>query len=194
LAAKEAGLHAGTAVPVLSDGKPIAVLLFFVRTTRREDLHLLELVRAATAPLGTLIQRKQAEDQLNDYRHRLEEMVRERTRELHESQTKLRMADRLASIGTLAAGLGHDMNNMLLPVRARLNALRAERETLSARTRRNGDATSKSVAYLQQLADGPHFLAMDPDSEDDTGETTNLADWSAQTGPVLSKAVPKHVK
>lgn len=194
LAAKEAGLHAGTAVPVLSDGKPIAVLLFFVRTTRREDLHLLELVRAATAPLGTLIQRKQAEDQLNDYRHRLEEMVRERTRELHESQTKLRMADRLASIGTLAAGLGHDMNNMLLPVRARLNALRAERENLSARARRNVDAIIKSVAYLQQLADGLHFLAMDPDSEDDTGETTNLADWWAQTGPVLSKAVPKHVK
>jgi PAS domain S-box-containing protein len=41
------------------------------------------------------------------------------------AEARLREADRMASIGALAAGLGHDMNNVLLPVRAHLNALKA---------------------------------------------------------------------
>src|ERR1043165_3870101 len=35
------------------------------------------------------------------------------------AETRLRQSERMASIGALAAGLGHDMNNVLLPVRAR---------------------------------------------------------------------------
>ena len=41
------------------------------------------------------------------------------------AEARSRQSDRLAAMGTLAAGLGHDMNNMLLPVRAHLNALKA---------------------------------------------------------------------
>lgn len=52
-----------------------------------------------------------------------EQKVQDRTNAFQQSQDKLRLADRLASIGTLAASLGHDMNNVLLPVRARLDAL-----------------------------------------------------------------------
>ncbi|MCC6659508.1 MAG: PAS domain S-box protein [Phycisphaerales bacterium] len=193
-AAREAGLHAATAVPIVSEGKVIVVLQFFVRVTRLEDLHVLEVVRAAVAPLGTLIQRKRAEEELDKYRCRLEEKVDERTRSLKEAQEKLRMADRLASIGTLAAGLGHDMNNVLMPVRARLNAIRAERAGLSIGVRKHIDTITKSIAYLQQLADGLHFLAMDPENDDGDAGTTDLAAWWAQTGPVLTKAVPKHMK
>ena len=49
------------------------------------------------------------------------------------------------------------------------------------------------MAYLQQLADGLHFLAMDPDKVEDAGGVTDLHVWWGQTG-ALSKAVPKHVK
>lgn len=108
------------------------------------------------------------------------------------AETRLREADRMASIGALAAGLGHDMNNVLLPIRAHLNALKAD---AAASTRRDHvDRILKGVSYLQQLADGLHFLAMDPDKEDDAGGVTNLKLWWAQTGALLSKAVPKHAK
>lgn len=111
------------------------------------------------------------------------------------AEARVREADRLASIGTLAAGLGHDMNNVLLPVRARLNALlaAAKAERIEEPERKHVEEIRKSVAYLQQLADGLHFLAMDP--EKDTGEgVTDLRQWWAQAGALLSKAVPKHVK
>ncbi len=112
------------------------------------------------------------------------------------SEAKLRETDRLASIGTLAAGLGHDMNNVLLPVRARLNALKAEgtRGQLSATAAGDVAEISKSVTYLQQLADGLHFLAMDPQKEDGSGSGIGLATWWDQAGVLISKAVPKHVR
>jgi PAS domain S-box-containing protein len=111
------------------------------------------------------------------------------------AESRAREADRMASIGTLAAGLGHDMNNVLLPVRARLNALHADGQAgkLPPVDLKHVEEVRKSVAYLQQLADGLHFLAMDPESEDAVGGVTDLRQWWSQAGPLLSKAVPKHV-
>ena len=43
----------------------------------------------------------------------LEEVIDERTRDLQASQDKLRHSERLASIGTLAAGIAHEINNPL---------------------------------------------------------------------------------
>lgn len=102
----------------------------------------------------------------------------------------LRNADRLASIGTLAAGLGHDMNNVLLPVRARLEALDASQ--LSTKAREHFTAVRQSIAYLQQLSDGLHLLALDPE---DTGTAlaTNINEWWGQVGSLIRKAVPKRV-
>ena len=108
-------------------------------------------------------------------------------------EARLRESDRLASIGTLAAGLGHDMNNVLLPVRAHLNALKSKHESPPDRLEHLAKIQT-GVSYLQQLADGLHFLAMDPDQVDDVSGTTDLHAWWAQTGALLSNAVPKHVK
>jgi PAS domain S-box-containing protein len=123
---------------------------------------------------------------------RLYRLLAEQTSALQTAHHRLRMADRMASIGSLAAGLGHDMNNVLLPVRARLNALRAA--TLGDTEREHVEGINKSIAYLQQLADGLHFLAMDPDGEAVDDEETDLHAWWEQTGALLSKAVPKHVR
>lgn len=122
----------------------------------------------------------------------LNELLAEQTSALHAAHLRLRMTDRMASIGALAAGLGHDMNNVLLPVRAHLNA--AQALTMIPEVREHVEAVLQSVTYLQQLADGLHFLALDTDSEVPEGATTELRAWWSQVGPLLSKAVPKHVK
>ncbi len=137
---------------------------------------------------------KQAAEELSRHRDDLDRLVRERTTQLERSREQLHMADRMASIGTLAAGLGHDMNNVLLPVRAHLNALRAEGSGLPASAREHVESIRKSVAYLQQLADGLHFLALDPAKSEASDGTTDLQEWWSQVGPLLSKAVPKHVR
>ena len=128
-------------------------------------------------------------------RARLQHLITEQTRALATANLRLHLADRLASLGTLAAGLGHDMSNVLLPVRARLNAL--ERGGISSAAQRHVTAVRRSVVYLQHLSDALHFLALDPDGAGaarDGDGVTDLAHWWKQVGALLRKAVPKHVK
>lgn len=134
--------------------------------------------------------RHRVEQDLAERRRQLEDLVRVRTEELERSHQQLRISDRLAGIGALAAGLGHDMNNVLLPVRARLNALLSA--GLSETAREHVEAVRRSIGYLQQLADSLHALAMDP-TRGDGPASTRLALWWSQTGPLLSKAAPDHV-
>lgn len=110
------------------------------------------------------------------------------------AEDRLRESERLVGIGTLAAGLGHDMNNMLLPVRARLSALNSEVSRMSAEGKQSLTAITRHIAYLQELADGLHFLAMDPEQTDHRQMTTDLAAWWAHTRSVLTKAIPRRVK
>ncbi len=131
-----------------------------------------------------------AAQELADYRAHLEEMVDARTAELKATHEQLRQADRLASIGTLAAGLGHDMNNVLLPIRARLDAIGAG---LSAEGKEHAEAIRRSLAYLQQLSDGLHLLALDPEDSEASGLATNVGEWWRQIGSLMTKAAPKRI-
>ncbi len=144
-----------------------------------------------------ITQRKRIEEELANHRDRLERLVEARAQELRRSHEQMRMADRMASIGTLAAGLGHDMNNVLLPVRAHLNAaLAASRPPCRPAVRACVRQVRRSVDYLQQLADGLHFLAADPERENGggPGECSSLAKWWSQTGAAASASVPRHVR
>ncbi len=137
-------------------------------------------------------ERKAAERELERHRRQLDAMVRERTRALEQSHEQLRMAERLAAIGTLAAGLGHDMNNVLLPMRTRMNALDAM--VLPKAAAKHLVQMRKSCAYLQQLTDGLHMLALSPDEDDATDAVTDVREWWNTVGPLLTKAVPKGVR
>jgi len=135
--------------------------------------------------------RKSMEAEHARYRKRLIGLVEKRARELQRAYEQARIAERMSSIGTLAAGLGHDMNNVLLPVRAHLEA--ASSLALVPEVRRHIDSVQTSLAYLQHLADGLHFLALDPEEEVCEPTTTDLSVWWSQAGPLLSKSVPKYV-
>ncbi|MCP4037095.1 MAG: PAS domain S-box protein, partial [bacterium] len=62
--------------------------------------------------------RKQHERELALYRERLEELVEERSEELKRSLESLQQFERLASVGTLAAGIAHQINNPVAAIRA----------------------------------------------------------------------------
>lgn len=55
--------------------------------------------------------RKRIEAELEHHRNQLESLVRQRTAELEQSRQQLLQTERLASIGTLAAGIAHEINN-----------------------------------------------------------------------------------
>jgi PAS domain S-box-containing protein len=118
--------------------------------------------------------------------------ITERKRAEGRMHEQLRVADRLAVIGALAAGLGHDMNNVLLPIRCRLEAL--ETALVSDRCRREFRAIGRSVAYLQQLSDGLRLLALDPRDAEASAPLTDLRRWWEQVGVLLRRAVPRSAR
>ncbi|MFM1823949.1 MAG: hypothetical protein RI967_2215 [Planctomycetota bacterium] len=116
-------------------------------------------------------------------------------RERHAAEERARESDRLAAMGTLAAGLGHDMNNVLFPIRAHVNALSAAGGRMPAAKRAMHVAEIRhSVAYLQQLADSLHFLSMDPDGDGDGSPSTDLASWWSGCGALLVQSLRRKAK
>jgi signal transduction histidine kinase len=63
-------------------------------------------------------ERKKAEEELARYRSRLEELVKERTRELEAAQEELVRKQRLAVMGQLTATVSHEIRNPLGTVRS----------------------------------------------------------------------------
>jgi len=172
---------------VRKDGTPMPIEL----SVSRVDVPG-EALPLFTGIIHDISQRRIIEAELAQYRENLESAVVERTRELMQSLEQLRQTDRLASIGTLAAGLGHDMNNVLLPMRCRLDS--AESMDLPEAARQELAIVRRLCDYLQQLSDGLHLLALDPDDSEASQATTVLDEWWGQVSVLLQKAVPKHTR
>ena len=133
--------------------------------------------------------RRAVEAELARHRDHLEDLVAERTRALEESHHKLRLSERMASLGTLSAGLGHDMGNLLLPVRIRLDALAA---TASSPERREEiSAVRQCVEYLQRLSNGLRLFALDPEREGTGDEATDLAGWWGDVEAFFRSVLPR---
>jgi signal transduction histidine kinase len=71
-----------------------------------------------------------AEREMRRYNLLLEETVRQRTTQLEEANAQLLFADRLVTVGQLAAGVGHEINNPLAFILGNLSYAREELERM----------------------------------------------------------------
>ncbi len=78
---------------------------------RRRAARARSLLTIFAARAATEIERERTQAELAKYQEHLEELVGQRTLELEAVQEKLRRSERLASVGTLAAGIAHEINN-----------------------------------------------------------------------------------
>ena len=172
--ARRAGLGACWSEPIHSStGEILGTFAIYYRESRAPDQSAITLIASAAHLAGIAIERKQAEARLA------------------ESRERLRVSDRLASLGTLVAGLGHDMNNVLFPLRCRLDALNWD--DLPDDVREVVKSSRDSVEYLQKLSSGLRLFAADPLDTEATLEITSPAAWWGQVQPLISKMVPKNV-
>jgi PAS domain S-box-containing protein len=65
--AKQAGLKAGMAIPIMAADQVVAVIEFFGREPRREDERLVKLVSAVANQVGIVIQRKRIQEQFDRF-------------------------------------------------------------------------------------------------------------------------------
>lgn len=136
--------------------------------------------------------RKTAEAELARHQTRLEELVEQRTEELSQSLRRLGESERLAALGTLAAGLGHDMANLLLPVRARLESLSLTSPGADAKA--DITAMSQALDHLSALSAGMRLMALDPEREAASTAAVNLAAWWTEAQGVLNAILPRSVR
>ncbi len=99
---------------------------------------------------------------------------------------------RMAALGTLSAGLCHDMSHVLLPMRACLNAL--THHDHSPVTDPLLDTLRSSVTQLGDLTKGLRALAMDPDDCAASPDSTLLHEWWTTAVSPLTWALPAGVR
>lgn len=70
--------------------------------------------------IPSLLKAKEAEDELAQHRDHLEELIKDRTQELEETQSELLQKERLATLGQLTATVSHELRNPLGTIQSAL--------------------------------------------------------------------------
>ncbi|OQX88138.1 MAG: hypothetical protein B6D55_01110 [Candidatus Omnitrophica bacterium 4484_70.2] len=111
--------NAVVAVPLVLDGKLLGIINLSRKTSLRRysalDFHFLTVLKneSAIAISNSLLYEE------------MEEQVRQRTKELVEVQKQLIQAEKLATMGTLAGGVAHEINNPLVAILTNVQMLLA---------------------------------------------------------------------
>ncbi|MDX2114858.1 MAG: PAS domain-containing protein [Planctomycetota bacterium] len=132
-----------------------------------------------------------AERELELHREHLQRLVDERTAALEESHHRLRLSERMSSLGTLSAGLGHDIANLIVPMNMWINDL--GKVELPERARRAVVELGEVTSYLRTLAVGLRALAVDPEDKEAVAGETSLREWWAATSGLLKAGLPRGV-
>lgn len=99
---------------------------------------------------------------------------------------------RMEALGTLAAGLGHDMSNVLFPMHSCLETIKVRGVT--PETRPVMEALERAVDHLGGLTRGLRALAMDADGPAAPAEATDLREWWSTAISPFTWALPPGVR
>ncbi|HEX2837517.1 MAG TPA: sensor histidine kinase [Phycisphaerales bacterium] len=98
---------------------------------------------------------------------------------------------RMEALGTLTAGLSHDMANVLLPMRANLDSV--IKVGYTPETAPLVESVRRAVDHLAGLTRGLRALSLDPDDVGTSPETTVLHEWWASAVSPFTWTLPRGV-
>lgn len=101
--------------------------------------------------LEDITARKQAQEKLREHSERLEEMVEERTLELRDAQERLIRQEKLAVLGQLAGGVGHELRNPLGNIKNAAYFLRMDLQDPDAGIREMLEILDKEVDASEKI-------------------------------------------
>jgi|GEM_PF-762753 len=103
--------------------------------------------------------------------------------EVERSSAAMRQSERLASLGTMSAGLGHDIGNLILPMRSHIDVLRATHgyDPLVADS---CAALSRCADFFSSLVRGLRLFGRG-NTDDSHGDTVDLSEWCEDILPLL---------
>ncbi|MBI2229045.1 MAG: HAMP domain-containing protein [Deltaproteobacteria bacterium] len=107
--------------------------------------------------------------EIQEHREHLEKMVQAKTAELEQARVSLLQSEKLASIGLLASGVAHELNNPLTSILMNVNLLMEEVEDqpeLHKELKRIGDDTIRCKRIIDDLRDFSRRHELDIHSSD----------------------------
>ncbi len=132
-----------------AEGIPVGVLaLFSKHAISPEDDIMFEGLANTTAQV---IQTVMAEEALKEYSERLEEKVDERTKELRDAHEQLVRREKLATLGQLAGGLGHELRNPLGAIKNAIYLLNMVVEDPESEVKETIDIIEKEVGVSERI-------------------------------------------
>jgi PAS domain S-box-containing protein len=119
--------------------------------------------------------RKNIEKKLEEYSQQLEEMVEHRTKQLKDTQERLVKSERLATIGQVAAMVGHDLRNPLTGISGAAYYLKMKL----------GPKTEKKMTQMLEI--------IEKDIQYSNKIITDLMDYSREIKLELTETTPKSI-
>jgi PAS domain S-box-containing protein len=152
---------------------------------RKGEEHYLEcstsILRTADKITGILViardvtERNYMQKKLEEYSQHLETIIEERTRQLREAHERLIKSERLATIGQVAAMVGHDLRNPLTGINSAVYYLKTKLgPQIDQKKREMLELIERDVQYSDKII-------------------TDLIDYSREIKPELTETTPKSI-
>ena len=160
---------------------------------RRKDGTLLDISLSVSPVIdsrGEIIGASKIARDISDRKRadeRLQHALAQRTEEVTRAERALATSQRMAAVGTLAAGLAHDMFNLVTPLAWQVDGL-LKSETVTDDVREEISVVTDLLDHLKQLAQNLSLFARDPDKEGIVGRT-NIAQWHSSVHTLLDASV-----
>lgn len=140
----------GMAVSLSHGGNSLGMLMLVTQNGHYDENHLRLFAGIGRQAALTLRNAQLYEIQAN-YALHLEDMVEAKTTELHSAQQMLIRAEKLASIGHLAASIAHEINNPLQPIRINLEDMLEDIQNNAPIDIRAVKSTQESVERIRRI-------------------------------------------